>query len=175
MSDPDVQPLLGQLEFSRHLPARALAELSRIGERRDVPVGTVLFKEGEKHGLIYVLCSGKIVLDMPVPGRGDVRILSLGAGDLLGWSPVVGDSMMTATATAKEATTVIAIPGDELNRICESDHEIGHQVMRQVAAAMSRRLLATRLQLLDLFAETTPEASPADRRLRQDLAPRDQP
>jgi hypothetical protein len=47
--------------------------------------------------------------------------------------------------------------------------------MRQVAAAMSRRLLATRLQLLDLFAETTPETSPTDRGLRQDPAPRDQP
>ncbi len=43
--------------------------------------------------------------------------------------------------------------------LCQRDHEVGYHVMRQTVCAMQRRLVATRLQLLDLFAETTPIAA----------------
>ncbi|TXT27172.1 MAG: hypothetical protein FD138_2777 [Planctomycetota bacterium] len=45
------------------------------------------------------------------------------------------------------------LPGHQLQQLCQSDAEVGFHLMWQVASALSQRLVATRLQLLDLFAK----------------------
>lgn len=143
--------------FSRSIPERAREELARICAVETFPADTLLFKEGEDHARIYLIWQGSVVLDMHVPGRGQVRILSVGPGELLGCSPVCGERRMTARATTHLETVALVIPADQLMALCLHDHEVGYHVMREAACAMQRRLLATRLQLLDLFAETTPD------------------
>ncbi|MCA9114900.1 MAG: Crp/Fnr family transcriptional regulator [Planctomycetaceae bacterium] len=157
MAQPDVMQRLREIPFSARLPEKALTDLAAIAEIRSVPGGARLFREGEPHCCIYLLISGSIVLEMHVPGRGKVQILTIGPGDVLGWSPVVSDTVMTATATTLEDTELIEIQAGALLQLCESDREVGYFLMQQMAAALSRRLVATRLQLLDLFAETTPQ------------------
>lgn len=156
MSKSEVQKLLAGLSFSQNLPDKALAQLAEMSERMYYSAGTVIFKEGDFHSYLHLIITGRVVLDMHVPTRGDVRILSLGAGELLGWSPILGDNTMSATATAQDDTATLAIPAAPLVKLCQADPEVGYQVMRQIVVAMSERLVATRLQLLDLFAETTP-------------------
>jgi CRP/FNR family cyclic AMP-dependent transcriptional regulator len=46
---------------------------------------------------------------------------------------------------------VIAFDGGCLRGKCETDHELGHQLMRRFAACLVERLQATRLQLLDVY------------------------
>jgi CRP-like cAMP-binding protein len=100
---------------------------------------------------MFLVESGHVALDMHVPGRGPVRILTVGEGELLGWSALLQDGPMTCAATALESTRLIAIPGAGLAALCEANQEIGYRVMRQMARALAQRLVATRLQLLDLF------------------------
>ena len=42
--------------------------------------------------------------------------------------------------------------GPCLREKCESDHELGWEIMRRLANVVAARLLVTRLQLLDMFA-----------------------
>jgi CRP-like cAMP-binding protein len=63
---------------------------------------------------------------------------------------------MTATATALETVRAIAIDGPQLRTLCQQRTDIGYHVMARMAEALSHRLTATRLQLLDLYAHTTP-------------------
>jgi CRP-like cAMP-binding protein len=77
---------------------------------------------------------------------------------------MVGGATMVATAIAIDDCELAAASADELRRLCETDLEFGYYFMRQLAKALARRLLAARLQLLDLFrqetlASTSPEAS----------------
>ena len=41
-------------------------------------------------------------------------------------------------------------------QLCAANHEFGFHLMQRLASSLSKRLVATRLQLLDLFAETPP-------------------
>ena len=61
---------------------------------------------------------------------------------------------MTATATATEDSQIICLPGDKLRTLCNVDHEFGYSLMRHLAAALSKRLLATRLHLLETLSPT---------------------
>ncbi|WP_442509378.1 hypothetical protein SH528x_000947 [Novipirellula sp. SH528] len=58
---------------------------------------------------------------------------------------------MTATAVATLDTTLISFDADALSQLCEQNHDIGYKVMFTIAKSLSKRLVATRLQLLDLF------------------------
>lgn len=85
---------------------------------------------------------------MAIPGRGRVPILTAGPGDVLAWSALVQQKIMTSTAVAQEPVRTIAFDGNALRQLCECNHAIGYYVMRQLAPALSHRLVATRLQLL---------------------------
>lgn len=159
MADPDLLPLLKQLHFTAGLLPRVVSELAAIARVQDFDAGAVIFREGVHCDEIYLLASGHVALDMNVVGRGPTRILTLRSGDLLGWSALLGEGRMTASATALEPTRLVALAARALRQQCETDHELGYHVMRQLAGALSRRLVATRVQLLDLFAP--PGQSPA--------------
>ncbi len=140
-------------DFLRAIPGEFVSKLERLAQARSYPAGDVLFVEGIAHPEFHLIVEGHVRLDMHVPQRGRVPILSAGPGDVLAWSSLVGDSVMTSTGVALEDVRTIAFRSDKLLGLCETEHEIGFHVMRQLASALSRRLLATRLQLLDLFGE----------------------
>jgi len=153
-------------EFLRSMPGELVVRLGRLAHARAYPAGTVLFVEGIPHPEFHVIVEGHVRLDMHVPKRGRVPIMSAGPGDVLAWSSLVGNSVMTSTAVALEDVRTVAFRSDQLLGLCDAEHEVGYHVMKQLASALSRRLLATRLQLLDLFGEhasiltVTPDLGP---------------
>jgi len=154
--------LLGELSFARGLPPRALEALATMAGVETVPQGQVLFREGTLVHDLFLVQTGVFTLDMHVPARGGrVTILTVGPGELLAWSALLGEGSMTATATAVEESRIITLPGEKLRTLCNVDTGFGYSLMRHLAAALSKRVLATRLQLLDQFAPVGPE--PADK------------
>lgn len=147
----DARALAG-LRFAAGLPPQTLAELAGIAREQVFAGKSVIFREGTNCPELFVVHSGHVALDMHVPGRGATRILTVGEGELLGWSALLGDGRMTATATAIDDTRLVVLSGAKLRQLCETNHETGWHVMQQVAKGLSQRLVATRLQLLDLFA-----------------------
>ncbi len=148
--------VLGKLRFSETLPEHVLQQTAGLAAMRGVPAGTVLFREGALNDQWMIIAIGRVALEMRVPGRGDVRIMSLGPGDLVAWSALLGGGRMTTSAIALEDTQVVCMQAASMLALCESDAVIGYHLMREVAYALANRLVATRLQLLDLFAETAP-------------------
>ena len=148
--------LLGQLRFSASLPPDDLERIAAIAKLCGYSAGTVLFREGSQNDRLLIICLGRVALDIRVPGRGDVRILSLGPGDMVSWSALFGGGRMTTSAVAVEDTQVVSISATDVLSLCESNNKFGYLLMRQVGKALADRLVATRLQLLDLFAEMPP-------------------
>ena len=152
--------LLAKTPFGRGLSPGDLAKVADIASVEQAESSTLLFQEGSACDYLYIVTSGLVGLDMCMPRRGCMRILTVGEGDFVGWSPLVGDGRMTTRATVVESVTLIKFEGDRLRALCEADHDIGYSVMTQVAVGLSRRLLATRLQMLDVFGETQPVPPP---------------
>lgn len=151
-----VDETLRSLAFLESLPEQVMTQLAAISSLEQTSTGTTLFREGAAHEGFSVIVEGHVSLLMNIPGRGDIRILSLGVGDILAWSALLAHGRMTATAVAITDVQLLTFRGEELRRLCETNHEVGYHLMNRVATALSRRLLATRLQLLDLFATQHP-------------------
>ena len=139
-----IDALSGCSEDDRKLLAPNAQRLSFVD-------GQVVFKEGEHHGRLYFVLQGTVHLDMQTAKYGRQTILSTSQGELLAWSSLVGDGLMTATATVTQPTDLIAFDASTLRKLLDDHPVLGFRFMTCVAQALSRRLLATRLQMLDLY------------------------
>ena len=156
MTHPELTERLASLQFTSPLTDAVREALAGIAQERTIAKGQLLCQEGESCEELYLVSSGHVGLDMFVPGRGQVRVMTLGPGEVLAWSALVGNQGATATGVALEETQAIVFPDDDLIDLCRSNHHVGYPMMRELAKAISRRLVASRLQLLDLFQEESP-------------------
>ena len=148
--------VLAKLRFSEALPESVLERVAALAALRDFPADTLLFREGARNDQLMIIAVGRVALDMQVPGRGGVRIMSLGPGDMVAWSALLGGGSMTTSAVALDDTQIVGIRAADALALCQSDPAFGYHLMRKLAQALANRLVATRLQLLDLFADTKP-------------------
>jgi CRP-like cAMP-binding protein len=150
--DAAIREQLGSMTCLAELPATTLDRLAELARSEEYPVGHLLFREGGHNAMLYFICQGAVTLEMCVPGRGCMNLLTLGPGDLVAWSALLGSGVMTTGAHVVEPGRLLALDGGAVLALCEADHELGYHLMRRVALSLSNRLVATRLQLLDLFS-----------------------
>ena len=160
MESKRLTELLRAVSFSADLPDEMLRKLAGISHAHIFPAGRILFEERSQNKDLDLIWSGRVALDMQVPGHGNERVLSLGPGDLVAWSAVLDQGEMTASAVATEDTEVVALPADKLLAQCQADPQLGYEIMLRIARQLARRLLATRVHFLQLIAEgSIPSAS----------------
>lgn len=140
------------LRESTVFPERVVGALISEATWRSYQQGDILFRAHAPSDAWMVVLRGGVILEMTVPGRGKARILSLGPGDVLGWSAVLGQAPMTTSAVALVECEVAAFPAESIHRLCETDSQVGYHVMKHLAETLAERLVSTRLQLLDLFS-----------------------
>jgi CRP/FNR family cyclic AMP-dependent transcriptional regulator len=111
--------------------------------------GELIFREGDPANRFYLLKNGKVALESYVKNKGMTQIQTVGVGDVLGWSWLFPPYFWHFTARALEPTDAIFFYATPLREECESDHELGYELVKRMAEVMLRRLQATRRQLLD--------------------------
>lgn len=132
------------------------AKLACAAVREDYVRGTVIFREGESVRRIWIVESGTVAIEL-VSQRQLRRLHTVGPGELLGWSPVLGSGVMTATGRALEDVRTLAFDAAAVSALCEADAAFGYRFMRNVARAIAARLNSTRLHLLDIFKADLPQ------------------
>ena len=147
---------LQPMEFTRGLEPRHLIKLASMATDLTFEEGDTIFHEGDTGGKIYLVHEGRVALYIHVPGRGRVTILTVEPGRLLGWSSLFPPHHKTASARAMTFTRIMAIDASDLWAACRTDYELGYSIMCRVAEAITSRLIATRLQLLDMFSPAKP-------------------
>jgi CRP-like cAMP-binding protein len=81
-----------------------------------------------------------------------VRVSTLLAGEVLGWSSLTGDTGKQFQARALEEVHALAFDGARLRHACESDFAFGFVLMRAALAVTAERLHSTRVQLQDVYS-----------------------
>lgn len=141
-----------RLPFASSLTPAQRQRLNGLFERVDSAPGEVLFREGDNADDVYFLLEGRVALSIRVPGVGATTMLSLGPGEMLGWSGL-REHERVATASVTEPLLAARAGSAALWQACNDDHELGFVLMRHAFEQVSGRLHDTRLQWLDMFGE----------------------
>ena len=158
MAEQTLADILSENPWFQALEERHFQKLVSIATDKKWPAGASIFREGDPADYLFLILHGPVALELYVPGRGRVTILTLNELSLFGWSavlPVIGTR--TAGARAVLDTRAVGFDSEGLRRACEEDHDLGYHVYRRLNNVVAGRLSATRLQLLDMYAkEMTP-------------------
>ncbi len=114
--------------------------------------GTYIFKEGDEANAFYLIRAGRVALEIFAPQRKPIIVETLHEGDILGWSWLLPPYHWKFHAHAIQATRAISLDGNALRAKCEQNHDLGYEVLKRFAEIVERRLEATRIQLLDIYA-----------------------
>jgi CRP/FNR family cyclic AMP-dependent transcriptional regulator len=117
--------------------------------------GDYIFREDEEADRFYLIRHGLVALDMFVPQRGPVTIDTIQEGEVLGWSWLFPPYRWHFDARALQLTRAVAFDGKCLREKCNQDTILGYELLKRFSLVMMQRLQAARLQLLDLYGDTT--------------------
>jgi CRP/FNR family cyclic AMP-dependent transcriptional regulator len=149
----DLKNILSGHPFFKSLNEEYLALVVGCASNVRFEAGKTILREGEEANDFFLVRAGKVSVQLMTPNKGPVIIETLTEGDILGWSWLVPPYTWHFDAKALELTRMIALDGKCLRNKCESDHNLGYELMKRFADIMIKRLESTRLQLLDIYGD----------------------
>ncbi len=129
--------------------AAHLQRLAAMAQQVHFEEGRIIFHEGDDYGIFYLLGEGMVALELEAPGQV-LRVQTLHAGDELDWSALLSHAPKHFQARALTPVTALAFDGEQLLSSFKADPEFGLAFTLQVLGVVSKRLRATRVQLMDL-------------------------
>lgn len=147
----DLAKRFERLAFFDGLGSEYIEKLAAIAEEIEVPAGSFVFEEGGHADAAYVIEEGAIALELNVSHRAHHIVMTLHAGELLGWSWLFPPHRWAFSAFALDPTTLIRLDADQLRALQEADCAFGYEIMKRLAQVMTTRLSAARLQLVDVY------------------------
>jgi CRP/FNR family transcriptional regulator, cyclic AMP receptor protein len=129
-----------------------VARLASAAVAVSIPARYRLFEEGAPAGKCWLLTAGQVVLDLHLPWGPNLIVETLGSGDLIGFSWLSPPHQWQFGAETVEPTEAFELDGAAVLAMCDDHPDLGYQLTQRLLAAAVRRLQATRVRLLDLYA-----------------------
>lgn len=143
--------------FAAELRPEHRERLAAMAKEVHFTPNQVIFHEGDRYSVLYLLVEGMVALELEVPGHV-LRVQTLFAGDELDWSAVLPHAGKHFQARALDDVEALAFEGGELLTEFDRDPAFGLAFMLRLMGVVSERLRATRLQLLDMYSPVAKRA-----------------
>ena len=141
-----------EVELLRGVPLFAKIEPSKLkllaftSERIAHAPGQVIFRQGEMGDAAYIIVEGDAEVYVTGP-KGDVKVASLGANDIVGEIAILCDVPRTASVRASARLVVLRISKDLFFQLVNEFPQMAVEIMRELA----HRLEKTTARLRDLL------------------------
>jgi CRP-like cAMP-binding protein len=137
------------LEGMHNEHIRLLAECARLVELES---GSFILRQGAEATDAYLICSGKVTVELFSSDGGPVVIQTLTAGDVLGWSWLVPPYHWRFDARAVESTRAIQMDAAILRSTFQDFPKFGYEILERFIRVIAERLEAERMKLISLYA-----------------------
>lgn len=146
-TDIDVALLQGFRCF-RGMGADEASAVARHLERVQLPPGQVLFHQGDPCDAMYLLRSGRIAIEMSVPGLPDHPLTTLEAGTIFGEIGLLLNEPRSATAVAGTPVDLWRISRTAFEDAVERGESWTTRFLLAIAQGLAHRLLDVGNQLI---------------------------
>ena len=140
---------LEEIELFEGLNPPDLLKLLRIVYRRSHEPGDYVIREGEETDELYMILEGAVEVSVD-----DRAIAHLEPGEHFGELALFGPTERTADARASEESTLLVLPGGQLEGMVDAaEPELGNRLLKNLLAHASRRIRDTTTQMLAAESE----------------------
>jgi CRP/FNR family transcriptional regulator len=124
-------PMFAGLTFSE------LEELARVAVPRSYEAGQVVFREGDEGDTCFVVRAGAVKITREHGGR-TIALAEMRTGDMFGELSMFGGEVRSATATALEDTSAVALLAGDIRRLLTGNPEIAFKMLEAMADRVRR-------------------------------------
>ena len=128
-----------QKDLFESLGKEFVSEIMNTAETESHQTGEMLFHDGDPAGWFFVLLNGRIKLSLGQTGR--VVYLVNHAGELFGWSSLVGRPSYSASAECMTPTKLLRFDKNRLKEIIQKDAAGSVTLFQNLAAILGERLI----------------------------------
>jgi CRP/FNR family cyclic AMP-dependent transcriptional regulator len=146
-----LEPILRAHPFFEGLPDSDIALLTGCASNVRFQPGDRIAREGDPAERFFLIREGQVSLEIPAPQGGAIRIQTLDAGEVVGYSWLMPPYRWQFDVTAVTEVRALALNGQCLRGKCDDDPRLGYELMKRFSRIIASRLAGTRLQLLDLY------------------------
>jgi CRP/FNR family cyclic AMP-dependent transcriptional regulator len=139
------------LAFVEGMESSQLDRLASICVPVAWDAGAIIYQDGEAASPLYLIEAGRVGIELALPGRDIVTILTVEPGEVFGWSGLFYQRPKTARARAVLPTRGVAFDAERLRAFCDADCAFGYAVTRRLLELVSGRLKSARIQLVNVF------------------------
>jgi CRP/FNR family transcriptional regulator, cyclic AMP receptor protein len=148
MIEVTTSALAGQ-RFLHGLRADQLDALAATASEVMFPAGHRIFAAGGHVGSFWLIESGCVTLDVPVPGESPVIIGTVGIGGLLGWSWLLPPYQWAFGAVCVSEVRAVEFRAAGVRDRCAADPDLGHELTRRMFQVLAGRLQDARDRLIE--------------------------
>ena len=146
-----IEEILKEHSFFRDLEQKHFDFIVGCGSNVVFKAGEVILKEGEEANKFILIRHGKVAIDIPLTKQKSTTIQTIQDGDILGWSWLIPPHRYRFNSRAVEDTRAISLDGKCLREKCETNRDLGYELLKRLTKVFTQRLEATRLQLIDIY------------------------
>jgi CRP-like cAMP-binding protein len=150
-----IETILAEHPFLKGIAPPHIGLIAGCASNARFNKGDYVFREDEEADRFYLIRHGLVALDVFVPQRGPVTIDTIQEGEVLGWSWLFPPYRWHFDARALQLTRAIAFDGKCLREKCDQDTALGYDLVKRFSQVFMQRLQSARLQLLDLYGDST--------------------
>ncbi|MGA8543512.1 MAG: cyclic nucleotide-binding domain-containing protein [Thermoplasmata archaeon] len=136
--------------FFRGTDPEFLSLLGATAYSRSFEPGTLLVREGDPADEFLAVFSGKVALEIIVPGRPRTTVQTVGPGEVIGWSWLFPPHRWRIDARALKPTRTLGFGAAHLRAVLDEHPVDAYRFLLRLLPVIAQRLENTRLQLLDL-------------------------
>ncbi len=143
--------------FFRGLSPDQLDLILPLFETLTIPTGATIFKQGDVATFLYVVQHGSVTIQYK-PYDGPIITLShLRAGEVFGWSSVVGGHTYTSDAICTSEADVLKLRSTDLVQLCTEHPQAGYAILDRLAEIVSPRWTYAREQIQGILEGHNPQ------------------
>jgi CRP-like cAMP-binding protein len=110
--------------------------------------GDVIFEEGEPAHHSYLIRTGRVELQLVSYRVEPFTLMTLGEGDIVGWSWLFPPYRWKFTAKAIDVVRAFSLDGRSVLAKCDEDHHLGYELMKRFAQIIENRVEALSVHLV---------------------------
>jgi cAMP-dependent protein kinase regulator len=145
---PPVVPGLPKIPLFSSLTSERLQRLIEKVEMREVAAGTVLVKEGDRGGSLFVIVSGTVRIVV-----GEREVARLSEGEFFGEQAILTDFPRTATVRAETAGQLLELSRQTVSQLVADSPDVLQTLLRFFRDRLLERLFRSSA----LFSSLSPE------------------
>ena len=133
--------LVSKVPFFQTLDPSAIAEITHMLRRLEVPAKTAIVRRGKVGDCMYFIADGEVEVDVkPKPVR-------LGAGSFFGELALLGDSTRTANVATSQASTLLILDLADFRTLTAHHPELARAIDAEAKRRTSENLQVRELQI----------------------------